>query len=104
VTGPHRERIVTDMPAAMGGAAAKLGVVLSALEIAVESESDNRGILGLDESVSAGLGGVRMKVRIAGDATPRALRDIVAWADAHSPVGCTLRSAPVYSLEVQVGP
>jgi uncharacterized OsmC-like protein len=128
VTGPHQERIVTDMPAAMGGAAsgpnpgwllrgamascaatviamraAKLGVVLSALEVTVESESDNRGILGLGEGVSAGLGAVRMKVRIAGNAAPQALREIVAWADAHSPVGCTLRSAPAYSLDIQVG-
>jgi len=125
VTGPHNERIVTDMPPAMGGTAsgpnpgwllrgalasctatviamraAKLGVVLNALEVTVESESDNRGILGLDESVSAGLGAVRMKVRIAGDAQPQALRDIVAWADAHSPVGCTLRSPPACSLDI----
>jgi hypothetical protein len=44
-----------------------------------------------------------MKVRIAGAAAPQALREIVAWADAHSPVGCTLRSAPAYSLDIQVG-
>lgn len=128
VTGPHRERIVTDMPPAMGGTAsgpnpgwllrgalasctatviamraAKLGVALNALEVTVESESDNRGILGLEESVSAGLGAVRMKVRIAGDTQSQALRDIVAWADARSPVGCTLRSAPAYSLDIEVG-
>ncbi len=128
VTGPHNERIVTDMPPAMGGTAsgpnpgwllrgalasctatviamraARLGVVLNALEVTVESESDNRGILGLDESVSAGLGAVRMKVRIAGNAASEALRDIVAWADAHSPVGCTLRGAPAYSLDIEVG-
>ncbi len=80
LSGPYNERLITDMPQAMGGAAsgpnpgwllrgalasctatviamraAKLGVALSSLEVTVESESDNRGILGLDENVSAGL-------------------------------------------------
>lgn len=128
VTGPHDERIVTDMPPAMGGTAsgpnpgwllrgamasctatviamraAQLRIALKTLEVTVESESDNRGILGLDEKVSAGLVAVRMKVKIAGDAPAQALRDIVAWADAHSPVGCTLRGASGYSLDIQMG-
>lgn len=128
LSGPYNEHLVTDMPRAMGGAAsgpnpgwllrgalasctatviamraAKLGVTLSSLEVTVESESDNRGILGLDESVSAGMGAVRMKVKIAAAAeSPAALREIVAWADAHSPVGCTMRQAPGCSLEVEV--
>ena len=126
VTGSRKERVVTDMPPAMGGAAsgpnpgwllrgalasctatciamraAKLGISLSALEVTVESESDHRGILGLDDSVSAGMRGMRMKVKIAGNAPPQALRDIVEWGDDHSPVGCTLRSAPAYSLDIQ---
>ncbi|HEX7813378.1 MAG TPA: OsmC family protein [Burkholderiales bacterium] len=128
VSGPHNERLVTDMPPAMGGAAsgpnpgwllrgalasctatviamraAKLGMVLSSLEVTVESDSDNRGILGLDEDVSAGLASVRMKVKIgAPEASPATLREIVAWADAHSPVGCTMRQAPGCSLDVEV--
>src|SRR5688572_30669440 len=127
LSGPYNERLVTDMPPAMGGAAsgpnpgwllrgalasctatviamraAKLGVTLSELEVTVESESDNRGILGLDENVSAGLAGVRMKVRIsAPTASSDTLREIVAWADAHSPVACTMRQAPGCSLEVE---
>ena len=80
VTGPNGERLATDMPPAMGGAAsgpnpgwlfrgslaactatviamraAQLGITLTDLEVTVESESDNRGILGLDEQISAGL-------------------------------------------------
>src|SRR5688572_2635367 len=118
VTGPHGARLLTDMPPAMGGAAsgpnpgwllrsalasctatviamraAKLGVTLEALEVTVESESDNRGLLGLDDAVSAGLAAVRTRVRIAGNVEADTLREIVAWADAHSPVGCTLRDA-----------
>ncbi len=127
VTGPRQERVFTDMPPAMGGAgsapnpgwlmrsaiasctatviamrAAKLGVALSALEVTVDTDSDLRGILGLDEKISAGQSAVRMKVKIAGNAAPQVLRDIVAWADAHSPVGCTVRNAPAYLLDVEV--
>lgn len=128
LSGPHNERLITDMPQAMGGAAsgpnpgwllrgalasctatviamraAKLGVALSSLEVTVESESDNRGILGLDENVSAGLETVRMKVKIgAATESSDALQEIVAWADAHSPVACTMRQAPGCSLEIEV--
>jgi uncharacterized OsmC-like protein len=128
LTGPYNERLITDMPPAMGGAAtgpnpgwllrgalasctatviamraAKLGVTLDNVEVTVESDSDNRGILGLDENVSAGLAAVRMKVKIsAPEASPETLREIVEWADAHSPVGCTMRQAPGCSLDIEV--
>jgi len=96
VTGPNLERVVTDMPSPMGGGAsapnpawllragmascaatviamraARLGIALTALEVTVESDSDLRGILGLDEKVSAGLNPMRTKVRISGDAEPQ---------------------------------
>lgn len=128
IRGPHGERLTTDMPPAMGGTAtgpnpgwllraalasctatviamraAKLGVDLSRLEVTVESESDNRGVLGLDEGVSAGLGVVRTKVKISSPAASAGkLTDIVKWADAHSPVACTIRHSPVCSLEIDV--
>jgi uncharacterized OsmC-like protein len=125
VTGPREQRVATDMPPPMGGKgsapnpgwllraavasclgtviamrAAKLGVALSTLEVTVESESDNRALLGLDESVAAGLGGWRTQVTIGGDAEAQTLRDIAAWAEAHSPVGCTLRKAAPCTLEI----
>lgn len=128
ITGPAGEKILTDMPAPMGGAAsapnpgwllraalascnatviamraARLGVKLETLEVTVESDSDNRGILGLDERVTAGLLSLRTKVRIgAKSATPTQLRELVAWAEAHSPVGCTIRQAPSATTEVEV--
>ena len=106
VTGPHKERLVTDMAPAVGGTAtgpnpgwllrgalasctatviamraAKLGVALESLEVSVESDSDLRGILGLDESVSSGHGPVRIHVRIGAPAAPpQLLREIVTWA------------------------
>jgi uncharacterized OsmC-like protein len=128
LTGPYNERLVTDMAPAMGGTAsgpnpgwllrgaiasctatviamraARLGVALSNLEVTVETDSDLRGILGLDENVSAGHGPVRMKVKIgAPTVSAEVLREIVTWADRHSPVTCTVRQAPECSLEIQV--
>jgi Predicted redox protein, regulator of disulfide bond formation len=128
LSGPYNERLVTDMPPAIGGAAsgpnpgwllraalasctatviamraASLGVDLASLEVTVETDSDLRGILGLDESVSAGHGPVRIKVRIgAPTAAPDVLQEIVTWADRHSPVTCTVRQAPACSLEIEV--
>jgi uncharacterized OsmC-like protein len=128
LTGPYGERLVTDMAPAVGGSAsgpnpgwllrgalasctatviamraAKLGVALSSLEVDVETDSDLRGILGLDESVSSGHGPVRIRVKIgAPTASPDTLREIVEWADRHSPVTCTVRQAPECSLEIDV--
>ncbi len=128
LSGPYNERLVTDMAPAMGGAAsgpnpgwlfraaiasctatviamraAKLGVELSSVEVTVESDSDLRGILGLDADISAAHGPFLTKVKIGAPAhSADALREIVAWADAHSPVGCTLKAAPACSLEIEV--
>lgn len=127
VSGPNKERAVTDMPAAMGGGAsapnpawllragmascaatviamraAKLGIALTELEVTVESDSDARGILGLDDKVSAGLNPMRSRVRIGGAADAATLRELVQWADAHSPVGCTVRNAAACSLDIEV--
>ena len=128
LTGPYNERLVTDMAPAVGGTAtgpnpgwllrgavasctatviamraAKLGVALDSLEVSVETASDLRGILGLDESISAGHGPVRIMVRIGSSTSPpEVLRELVAWADRHSPVNCTLRDAPECSLDIEV--
>src|SRR6185503_15212809 len=84
VTGPAGEQIETDMPPAMGGAglrpnpawffrasiaaccstvigaqAARLGISLTRVEVTVEGEGDNRGILGVDDSISAGHSAIR---------------------------------------------
>jgi hypothetical protein len=48
-----------------------------------------------------GMQRLRSNVRIAGDAPAQTLREIAEWADAHSPVGCTVRNAPAVALEVQ---
>ena len=128
LTGPYHERFLTDMPPAMGGAAAgpnpgwllrgalasctatviamraaKEGIALQALEVTVETDSDLRGILGMDDGVSARHAVMRMKVKIgAPGVSPEALRELVTWAEAHSPVSCTVKEAPACSLEVEV--
>ena len=114
VTGPHGERFVTDMPPAMGGTAsgpnpawllrsamascAATVIAMRAAKLGVTLET----LLGLDDSISAGPGAIRTRIRIGGKAKSDALRGIVAWADAHSPVGCTVRHAPPCSVEIEV--
>jgi uncharacterized OsmC-like protein len=128
VTGPSGEQIETDMPPALGGAgsgpnpgwffraslaaccstviaaqAARLGISLTKLEVTVEGEGDNRGMLGLDDAISAGHSALRTSVRIsAQDATSEQLKELVQWAAAHSPVGCTVRDTPSNTLSVVV--
>lgn len=127
VKGPKDETLYTDMPPAMGGAAsapnpgwvlraaiasctataiamraARLGVDLTTLEVTVESHSDNRGLLGLDDKVSAGLSSLVTRVKIGAiDVPSEQLRELAEWGDQHSPVACTARISPSYSLEVE---
>ena len=82
--------------------AARLGINLTKLEVAVESDSDNRGILGLDDHISAGMSSLRTNVQIAADnANPDQLEELVQWAEKHSPVGCTVREAPTNTVIVR---
>jgi uncharacterized OsmC-like protein len=127
VVGPRGE-VRTDMPPAVGGdatgfppgwllraglasctgsviamRAASVGVKLDTLEVTVTSESDIRGMIGVDDKVSAGLRGLKMHVKIAAaNASEEQLREIVQWADAHSPVASTLRESPKLRLEIDV--
>jgi uncharacterized OsmC-like protein len=128
VTGEHGERLASDMAPALGGGgsapnpgwilrasmaschatviamrAAQLDVALTSLEVTVSSESDVRGMLGTDDGISAGLIGLRTLVRIgAQNAAADQLREIVQWADEHSPVGCTIRQSPNAAVEIEV--
>src|SRR5262245_21770421 len=120
VTGPAGEQLETDMPTSMGGEglapnpgwffraalaaccattitsrAAQLGIEVAELEVKVTGEGNHRGILGLDDNISAGHSRLRTNVRIAArNASVQELRDLVTWADDRSPVGCTVRDAP----------
>jgi uncharacterized OsmC-like protein len=91
VEGPGNLSMITDMPESVGGGnsgpspgwvfraalaaceatliamqAAREGVSLEALTVMVDSESDDRGILGMDPTVPAGPSSVRVRVSVRG--------------------------------------
>ncbi|HZA61014.1 MAG TPA: OsmC family protein [Actinomycetota bacterium] len=126
VDGPAGESLTTDMSKSVGGEesapspgwlfraalascdatliamrAAQLGVTLTRLEVVVDSESDDRGVLGTDPSVPSGPFSIRVRVdAAAAGAEPAQLRDIVEWGVDHCPV-CDAAKRPVnVSLEM----
>jgi uncharacterized OsmC-like protein len=120
-TDPVGHGVETDMPAELGGAdagptpgtllrmalgscaattlamrAAAEGIPLARVEVVVSSESDHRGLLGVDQ-VAAGPLELRLRYRLEAPGVPAdRLRALVAWAERHSPVsGATRRDLPV---------
>lgn len=127
VTGPGGESVTTDMPAGIGGGAAApspgwlmrastascvasliairaavVGMNLGPIEVAVDSESDDRGILGLDDAIEAGALSMKVVVSLGqADAGQESVRELVDWAISHCPVTDTIaRAVPI---EVEVG-
>jgi uncharacterized OsmC-like protein len=75
--------------------AAVVGVELHSLRVDVDSESDDRGILGLDDAVPAGPLSIRVAVALDSDAPGRAA-ELVDWALVHCPVtDAVARPVPV---------
>lgn len=127
-TGPDDAALVSDMPTAIGGGgaaptpgwllraalancdatviamrAAQEGVTLATLEVTVDGESDDRGLLGMDDAIPAGPLSVRTRVRIGADGESQArLREIVEWAEAHSPVADAIGRAVPKRIEIEV--
>jgi uncharacterized OsmC-like protein len=102
--------VITDMPTSVGGGASapspgafyRAGianclatliamraaveeVTLRRLEVTLDSESDDRGILGAELDVPAGPLSVRARVVIDGDASSDKIREIADWATEHCP-------------------
>jgi uncharacterized OsmC-like protein len=128
VTGPGGESAATDMPRGIGGEAAVsspgwlfraaaascvaslitiraavLGVDLQpgGVEVEVDSESDDRGILGLDAAVSAGALSMKVVVRITGTSLGEDARVALArWALEHCPVTDSVARPVPIELEV----
>ena len=112
VTSPSGDTITTDMVKSVGGSAsapspgwllraaeascvvtliamraAMLGIELGSVEVSVDSESDDRGLLGMDDSVPAGPLRGRVLVRIAAPGVdPTQLDEIARWGVEHCPV------------------
>ena len=124
VIGPDGANLTTDMPRSIGGRgespspgwflraaqasclasligmeAARAGVTLNRVEVIVDSESDDYGILGIDDSVSAGP--LRSKARIRVEAGTRTdLRALVNRADRRCPVTDAVRRAVPWAIEL----
>ncbi|HVM11062.1 MAG TPA: OsmC family protein [Actinomycetota bacterium] len=120
VTGPGEESVTTDMSTAVGGGgehpspgwlfraalascngtliamrAAEEGIRLTELEVLVDSESDDRGIFGMDPQTPAAPLGIRVRVRVAAEGVDDArLREVVRWGVDHCPV-CDAAKRPV---------
>lgn len=129
VDGPDGASVSTDMVSAVGGggsapspawlfragyascvatlitlAAAVEGVELTGLAVTVDSESDDRGILGIDASVPAGPLAVRVAVRVASaTAGEDRVREIVEWGRSHCPVDDVVRRAVPVEVTVDIG-
>ncbi len=126
VSDADGRNVLTDMPKGVGGAgadpspgwlfraaaaacigslvamrAAQTGVKLSRLEVIVDSESDDRGILGMDESVPAGPLSMQAKVTLAAEgASKDALQELAAWAELHCPVSDAVRRSVPFTTGV----
>ena len=127
-TGPDGQTLICDMPKGLGGGAtapspgwtmraalancevimialraAQLGIELKTLEVRVDSLSDDRGMLGMDDSKPAGPINMKVSIRISTDGVSQEqLHEIIEWAEKHSPVGEPLiRVMPIeYAVEV----
>ena len=126
VTGPGGTDIATDMVPSVGGTAtapspgwllraaeascvvtliamraAMLDISLDGVEVTVDSESDDRGLLGLDDSVPAGPLSSRVRVRLmAAGVDPDALEEIARWGVDHCPVCDALERAVPVTTEI----
>jgi uncharacterized OsmC-like protein len=121
VDGVGGEELVTDMPRSIGGAAtapspgwylraaaascvasligiraAMIGLELPAdtVTVIVDSESDDRGILGVDDAIPAGALSMRVSVSVTEVSIDRAtFEEVVRWAVEHCPVTNTVERA-----------
>lgn len=127
VEGPAGTDIVADMPTAVGGRgehpspgwlfraaiascvastvgmeAAREGIALSSLDVEVDSESDDRGMLGMDQSVPAGPLSTRIRITARAEGVDQdRLRSVVERGAFRCPVcDATKRAVPV-SLEIE---
>jgi uncharacterized OsmC-like protein len=79
------------------------GIHLNKLEVTARSQSDVRGLLGIDDSVPAGPLHIDVDVDIeAAGVDDSVLNDLIAWADAHSPIGNVVRRKVETSVKVHV--
>jgi uncharacterized OsmC-like protein len=72
------------------------GITIKSLSTELEGELDVRGLLALDPAVSPGYGQIRIGLNVTADCTDEQLDELLACAQAHSPVCNTVcRPVPV---------
>jgi len=82
--------------------AARLGIELTSLAVSVHSESDARGLVGID-GISTAFTKMRMSIKIGADNVPEEqLRELAELSESQSPVSRTLRERSPMALEVSV--
>ena len=127
VEGPDGEHIITDMPGGVGGRgeeptpgwlfraaiascvastigmeAAREGVALTSLEVEVDSESDDRGILGMEPTVPAGPLSTSIRIRAkAGSVEDNRLHAILERGAAQCPVCDAAKRAVDVRVEIE---
>jgi uncharacterized OsmC-like protein len=79
--------------------AARAGITLTHLAVTVDSESDNRGVLGVGDAPPGPLS-VRVRIELAGDAGEDELRELVRRAEARSAVADAVSRALDVTTEV----
>jgi len=81
--------------------AARDGIELTDLTVTVDSETDFRGILGVDDTIHPGPLAVRVRIQLgAANATEAQLREIVQRAESRSPVRDALERAVSMTTEI----
>jgi uncharacterized OsmC-like protein len=84
--------------------AARDGVELDDVTVTVDSESDFRGVLGVDDTIHPGPLSVRVRIQLAAaNATEDQLSEIVRRAESRSPVRDALARAVSMTTEIVAG-
>ncbi len=128
VSGPNDATISTDMPTSVGGTnttaspgwylraaeascvatliamrAAQLGVTIEGVEVTVDSESNDFGILGIGDETHAGPLSTRIAATVRAQAPDAVIREIIDWAVDHCPVTDAVKRAVPMTVEVDTG-
>jgi uncharacterized OsmC-like protein len=77
-------------------------IPVDSVEVVVEADYDARGMFAVDDSVSPGWSGVRCTVHIASPADEHKVRELVEFADRHSPLLADFRDPVLITRELRI--
>ena len=80
--------------------AAKLGVQIDTIDVAIEADLDVRGFFGLDDEVRPGFGGVRVLVTLGGPESRECYAELARVVDEHCPVLDLLANSTAVKTEL----